>query len=548
MNSRLGLASVVTSVAVGLLFLVETTYAFLVCESVGKGTDSGGTSGGHSFGVFPADITDCGSPEKTLKRYLLDIGYDENAASAVVGNAKSESGFETHILNGGCMVSDDFRLYTTGGERIAGADRYKGCSKEGSGAFGIWQWLSGKKGQPEDELQKYADGLGIGVTTLRAQVTFLGRQLGDDSFPWGTYYTKAVGLDRLNGLTIEDATFRLYRYVLSPGSAYCVGPDGWLPGTAESEKKGSAPYKACCTKSQRQNGTCTSYNNEKPLGWGQVNDLLANPSARQKTYNAFMKRLKNAKEALALDVSSCGTGSSGGSSSSIDSDTPTVVSVTDNDTGGETTVTVTTGAVGEQKTSNVISQTHDRVKNTPWLLRSDNKKIGVYDNGDCCGSGCSLIAVANAYGTIKGYTEQQVANFANTLASWAKDNVYSPSESYTKQMISHVGMTYKQVWSSKGTDTSKKISEIRSALASGGVIIAGGDRKETDGDTKFCDRDNHRANGDCVFTPKGHWVAIIGITADDKLVIANPGQSNGKNWVFPASTVLKYSNTAYMVK
>ena len=105
-------------------------------------------------------------------------------------------------------------------------------------------------------------------------------------------------------------------------------------------------------------------------------------------------------------------------------------------------------------------------------------------------------------------------------------------------------MSIRQV---RSTDTSKKISEIRSTLASGGVVIAGGDRKETKGDNVFCSRDNHIANGDCVFTPGGHWVAIIGITADDKLVIANPGQSNGDNWIFPASTVLKYSNTAYRV-
>lgn len=133
----LGVAVGACLATIGLAVSAE---AFRRCKTVGEFEPSGGgTSGGHSFGVFPTDITDCGSPERTLKRYLLDIGYDENAASAVVGNAKSESGFKTHILNGGCIVSDDFRLYTTGGERIAGSDRYKGCGSTGSGAFGIWQ-------------------------------------------------------------------------------------------------------------------------------------------------------------------------------------------------------------------------------------------------------------------------------------------------------------------------------------------------------------------------------------------------------------------------
>ena len=45
----------------------------------------------------------------------------------------------------------------------------------------------------------------------------------------------------------------------------------------------------------------------------------------------------------------------------------------------------------------------------------------------------------------------------------------------------------------------------------------------------------------------GHFVAIVGITADDKLVIANPARGNGRGNVFNADTVLRYSNKAISV-
>ena len=408
-------------------------------------------------------------------------------------------------------------------------------------------------------MQKYADSLGIGVTTLQAQVTFLGRQLGDDTFPWGNYYTKAVGLDNLNGLTLEDATFRLYRYVLSPGSAYCVGPDGWLPGTAESEKKGSAPYKACCTQSQRKNGTCTVYNNEKPLGWGEVEKLLANPSARQKTYNAFVKRLANAKEALAMDVSSCSAGGSSSTNNSTstndsvsdDSSTPTpVLPDGDSDDHVLATATQATGLVGGQSAANAIAQTDDSVRNVQWLPSSTKYGKTIKE------SGCSLIAVSNAYGAVHKYNQKQTADFAIELASWTKTTSSEPSKAKTRKIIQHTEMTTTEIWSSYNDSYDKKLSAVRSALASGAAIVAGGARRaDSEKKSDFCKSNGNINAGLCVFSKSGnngvgggHWIAIIGITSDDKLVIANPTYYLDRTWIYPAKAVLDRSNVGFMVK
>ncbi len=54
-------------------------------------------------------------------------------------------------------------------------------------------------------------------------------------------------------------------------------------------------------------------------------------------------------------------------------------------------------------------------------------------------------------------------------------------------------------------------------------------------------------SGACIFSYDGHFAAIVGITADDKLVIANPARGNGRGNIFNAEVVLKYSNKAISV-
>ena len=122
---------------------------------------------------IPTDMADCGDIKSTLKRYLLDAGYDNNAAAGIMGNIEHESGYSPKKLNGGTLVGDDFRLYING-ER--NRERYIDGRWR---AFGLAQWLGSRI---ETKLQEHADSLGVGVTTLKAQATFLVKQLSTDLF------------------------------------------------------------------------------------------------------------------------------------------------------------------------------------------------------------------------------------------------------------------------------------------------------------------------------------------------------------------------------
>lgn len=536
-NSRIGLATIVASVAVGLFFLVGVTCAVKVCEVVSAPTEDDGDDDNP-----PGEMADCGSNSATVKRYLLDAGYSNEAASGIMGNLAHESGYTPNKLNKGkntqtCLVNDDFRLYTNG-VRTSITDRYTTkygvCTIKASGAFGLAQWLGEKI---EKGLQNTADSMGLPVTSLKAQATFLVEQLNTKLF--GNYYYQYFNTENLNKHTLQEVTYAFYRYVEAPGSAICVGVNG------------DGKHRGC------GNG---KVNNKLPPNMFNVNALLANPGDYALAYSSYTERYKTAQNAYAMDVSDCRLSDDPDNPSDPESPSdpsdpgspdepepvPTVPETPSGD--DDPAPTTSTGALGKQNVNNAISQMNSGVEKTQWLPSSSksSKRIGINDNlKDCCGSGCSLIAVANAYGAIHDYSSGQIESFANNLASWTKTNISAPSEANMTKMVSHVGMTYKKIWSSKSTSTSSKVAEIRSALASGGAVIAGGDRQGTD--SSFC-TDARKSSGECAFTPGGHYIAIIGITADDKLVVANPGKSRGKNWIFPADNVLKYSNLGYVVK
>lgn len=499
----------------------------LNCSTVGSSTDPSTTDDDE-----PANPTaDCGSVQGDLKRYLLDAGYDENAAAGLLGNISAEScTFKVNVYhNCSTFAEDDFRAYTNG-------VRNSKLSK--NDGFGLVQWTPDNDSSKDRllALQNYADSLGKGITKLEVQAKFILEELTTTRY--NSYYSKALAPSKANGKTIEETTWRFLRYYESPRSLDCVGT-------------------ACCASAS--DCPASKQNAQKPpTGYGSaaLAELTQNSDKYQLAYSSYANRLSRAKDLLSLDVSNCrpageddgDDGDDDGDDGGDPSDVPTIEDPDDGDDGGDTIQT--TGALGAKNSDNVISQTDSSVKNTQWILSSGsgNKKIGVNDDGSCCGSGCSLIAVANAYGTLKGYNKSKVAETANSLAAWSKTAISAPGESNMLKLARKLGLSTQQIWSSKSTSSSTKIAAIRTALASGKAIVAGGDRKETRGDTNFCKTGNHLANGDCVFTPGGHYIAIIGITADDKLVVANPGKSPNRKWIFPAATVLQYSNFGYAVK
>lgn len=186
------------------------------------------------------------------------------------------------------------------------------------------------------------------------------------------------------------------------------------------------------------------------------------------------------------------------------------------------------------------------------------------DGGVIWDSGCSLIAVANAAKYL-GVTP----NNPGTLATWSRRNVSVAGwTTSVKPLIKHVGLkewdgsTY--LWDKYETSVETKIAKIRETLASGGVVIAGGDRNRRENPYRYndkgcmyipssapdCTKSENLQKGYCVWSKCGHFVAIIGITADNKITVANAGtgrNGSASNNKLPTDYVLKVSNKAIAV-
>ena len=449
----------------------------------------------------PIDIVGgCDSVASTLKYYLLQAGYDENAASGIMGNISAEScGYKVTVYkNCHTLAPDGFKAYIQGAN---GSYTLNPAMSRNDG-FGLVQWTPDNSPSRDRllRLQKYADSLDKAITDLDVQIGYLLAELTTNKY--GTYYSRYLAPDKFNGKSLEATTWAILKYFEAPASV-----------------RGSP-------------------------GMSQVNKVCEDASSSW--CKSFRKRLERAQEAKKISGNCNPSGSStddpddtsdpddGGSDDDSGSDTPTPVTVvTPTDEPGPTTTGGTSGALGARSSNNMVGQYDNGIKDVVW--RTDGSTVSA--------SGCSLVAVVNA-ARATGRSQSSV-NVSN-LASWSKTNISAASWDGLKRMASHVGMTTSSwLWSSKSTSESAKIQKIRDTLASGGAVIAGGDRAGTD--SSFCTT-ARKANGDCVFTPGGHFVAIIGITADNKLVVANPGKANNRTWIFPASNVLQYSNKAIMVK
>ena len=155
-------------------------------------------------------------------------------------------------------------------------------------------------------------------------------------------------------------------------------------------------------------------------------------------------------------------------------------------------------------------------------------------------SGCSLVSVMNAgkaigvnvdVGSATAYTK----SLGISTASWA---------SVVKPLANKYNMSVTFLWDNKGgnsntriNDINGKINKVKEALASGMSVILSGQRPAGD-----CDANS----GGCAFTPGGHYLAIVGITSDNRVIVGNPakGSKSGTGWKFPAVNVLKYADIA----
>ena len=137
-----------------------------------------------------------------------------------------------------------------------------------------------------------------------------------------------------------------------------------------------------------------------------------------------------------------------------------------------------------------------------------------------------------------------IAGFTRGVISGEGQTGWGNSSMSIDRIVNRYNLSQTMLYNGYSVVSSQKLSAIRSALSSGKAVVAGGQRKAINPSMTSCP---DTSTGDCVFSYNGHFVAIVGITADDKLVIANPARGNGRGNVYPATTVLKYSNKAIAI-
>lgn len=188
-------------------------------------------------------LVDLGDNSKTALNYLIQKGYSKASAAAIVGNLIAESSVVPNKIEGGTLINDtSWRL--TDWEKF---------NKRG---FGIAQWTSGGR---QTALQNFADANGLPVISMEAQLGYLFDELQREVRGTGSSVTN------MNTMSLEDATFFMYRKFETPRSSFCTTND-----------------KAGC------------YNNYAPSSYSELSETETSSA-----YSAFMNRLKYAKSTLA---------------------------------------------------------------------------------------------------------------------------------------------------------------------------------------------------------------------------------------------------------
>ncbi|MBQ7802653.1 hypothetical protein IJ380_02220 [Candidatus Saccharibacteria bacterium] len=207
------------------------------------------------------ELVDLGENSKTALNFLINKGYSKSSAAAIVGNLIAESNVIPNILEGGKYVNDPSWKVTN-------------WEKFGKRGFGIAQWTTSGR---QTNLQNFADSQGLPVSSMEAQLAFLFQELNGGSYRGAT-------VESMNGKSLEEATFYIYRYFETPLSSFCHTND--------------------------KNGC---YNNFAPSSFSDLS-----PTETKSAYQAFSNRLKYARSALA-DTESLSSGeassTSGGTSS-----------------------------------------------------------------------------------------------------------------------------------------------------------------------------------------------------------------------------------------
>jgi archaellum component FlaC len=132
------------------------------------GTD---TSGSATGSVAATPLSGNGNAEK-IWNFFSEKGFSDTAISGIMGNLQQESGLDPTAVN------------------------------PTSGAFGVGQWLGGRK----KNLENYAKESGGDVNSLETQLNFLWKELNGGDSTTASILNKNGGIDALKGASTSKAT------------------------------------------------------------------------------------------------------------------------------------------------------------------------------------------------------------------------------------------------------------------------------------------------------------------------------------------------------
>ena len=198
-SSRPALAKKICDMDANTMQIYSKNDILYFCPHVVEVPDEEGGSPGESCSLSGAASDNA----SRILSILLDYGYSDTAAAAIIGNLRHESGLDPYNLEDGLgsndsiVVDDSFRLLDSSGVKTY------------SGGFGLAQWTD--KGRVKN-LQAFADSHGKPVTSLELQVEFLIHEIE-------TSYSSVLP-SALNSLSVDQATQVFMEKFESPNPAF----------------------------------------------------------------------------------------------------------------------------------------------------------------------------------------------------------------------------------------------------------------------------------------------------------------------------------------
>ena len=258
------------------------------------------------------------------------------------------------------------------------------------------------------------------------------------------------------------------------------------------------------TKFQKQNNI-----------WSANIDGRVGKSTRCKICQAAYRNNSSKYNTYCAKASVCGTATTTPTPASTDSPTSTGAIGNQSDSGyfGQIKFKCDRYKEDVKKNGKIIHKKGDiKDEDCDWIWKRN--KADTNKPSDIYASGCSFIAAVNALKKI-GYSIDEEG--LKGLTKWARDQGWTAGGwSIIEAVLNKYSVSHSEHY--KPSSKTDFLDKIKSELQKGNAIIAYG----------------HNA---IPYTDGGHYVTIVGVTSDNKIVVTNSVTTNGKN---QASSIIDY--------